>query len=173
LTNLSAALCLVCVFGWNMASVSSFTMPRGSEAVAYGLGLAQTWDMFAPYPPTLTSWHVINGVLQNGQEVNLLASIVHGDYHHMEPVSWEQPNSIATDYYGNPQWRKYFDAIASAERANQRHAFARYACERWNHHHGGDDSLARVEMYRLSIRTLLDYRKGPIQREIIGQYQCQ
>ncbi len=70
--NLVAAFCLLFVFAWNMTTVSAYTMPSASRPVAYSLGIYQTWNMFAPRPPHATSWYVMVGTLDNGQQVEML-----------------------------------------------------------------------------------------------------
>jgi hypothetical protein len=91
LTNLAAALLLVIVLGWNVASVSSYTMPRESRPVVYGLAVYQKWSMFAPRPPRSTQWSVVVGTLEGGQQVNLLPSLVEGDMTLVVPLNWDRP----------------------------------------------------------------------------------
>lgn len=170
--NLFAAFCLLIVFGWNVATASAFTMPAASRPLAYGLGLYQTWDMFAPRPPGATRWYVIRGVLQDGQEVDLLTPIVYDDLSIVRPVSWERPGDIVDAYYRDKYWRKYFDAIVGDENANERREFASYTCRTWNGRYGGDVALARVEIYTMSVQTLPDNAPAPTRRATVGEYRC-
>jgi hypothetical protein len=170
--NVFAAFCLLVVFGWNVATASAFTMPAASRPVAYGLGLYQTWDMFAPRPPGATRWYVIRGVLQDGQEIDLLTPIVYGDLSIVRPVSWEQPDDIVDAYYKDKYWRKYFDAIVGDDNANERRELASYTCRTWNAHYSGDASLARVELFTMSVQTLPDNTPAPTRRATVGEYRC-
>lgn len=172
LTNLFAAFCLIFVFGWNMASVSAFTMPGESRPVAYGLGLYQQWNMFAPRPPRATIWYVVRGVLRDGQEVNLLTPIIYDDLNMVSQLSWEQPENIVGDYYKDKYWRKYLESIGvDGDKDNQRE-FAAYTCRTWNGHYGGDVELESVQIVRLSQRTLPGDQDPPVTRTIAGAYNC-
>jgi len=172
LTNLFAALCLLFVFGWNMASVTDFVMPRSSFPMAYGLGLYQRWNMFAPQPPRATSWYVVRGVLQNGRQLDLLTPIVQDDPTLMRPLSWERPANIAGDLYKDKYWRKYLSQIALPTYAEERRAYAAFTCRAWNASHPGPEALRGITIVSVIERTLPDYQESPPQRNVIAQYQC-
>lgn len=172
LGNIFAAFCLVFIFAWNMTSVTDFQMPKESRPVAYGLALYQKWNMFAPRPPAATRWYVVRGELKNGQEVDLLTPIVYGDLDRVPELSWDQPDNIVGDYYRDKYWRKYFEAIGGSDKKDERLEFAGYTCRTWNAHYGGDVTLVRVEIYRMSAATTLDGSTPAVRQSVVGEFTC-
>lgn len=172
LLNLVAAFCLLFVFGWNMTSVSAYTMPSGSSSVAYSLGLYQKWNMFAPRPPHATSWYVMVGTLGNGQQVEMLTPILRGDMTLAPPVTWEQPDDIAGDYYKDKYWRKYFASIADSGKTEERRQFAAYVCRTWNAAHTGTMDVEKLLYVYVSERTLPDGARGEQSRDNVASFTC-
>ncbi len=171
-TNLSAALLLVIVLGWNVASVSSYTMPRESRPVVYGLAVYQKWSMFAPRPPRSTQWSVIVGTLEGGQQVNLLPGLVEGDIARAVPLSWDRPEYIGGDYYGNKYWRKYFSALDEDSRSGPRRSLAGYLCRNWNAEHDGPMALDTVSLYSVLEPTDLEDGDDPQRRIERSTHTC-
>lgn len=166
--NLAAAFCLLFIFGWNMASVSRFSMPPVSLPVAYGLGIYQHWNMFAPRPPRSTLWYVYQGTLQSGREVDALAPITGDDPDLVREVRWSQPGNIASDLYGDKYWRKYLSEVATSTRVDERDAFARFVCRSWNEQHMAPaERLLSLQVFVVIKRTLPDYEASePIETSI-------
>jgi hypothetical protein len=171
-TNLAAALLLVIVLGWNVASVSSYSMPRESRPAVYGLAVYQKWSMFAPRPPRSTQWSVVVGTLEGGQQVNLLPSLVEEDMSLVVPLSWDRPEYIGGDYYGNKYWRKYFSALDEDSRSGPRRSMAGYLCRNWNAEHDGPMQLATVELYSVLEPTILEEGDDPQRRIERSSHRC-
>lgn len=172
LANVLAAFCLVFVLLWNISTVSAFKMPRASHPIAYGLAIYQKWNMFAPRPPSITQWYVVRGVLENGQKVDLLEPIISNDPERVVFFSWDQLQDIDGTYFGDKYWRKYFAAIGKSGRATERLRFAAYACRTWNNHYAGNVALDRVEIFRLTQRTLLSGEEAEINRTLVDDFGC-
>lgn len=172
IVNVFAACCLVLVLGWNVASVSGFSMPQASRPVVYGLGLHQRWNMFAPRPPRATIWYVYHGTLVDGTDLDLLPTIVNGDLAGVQPLSWEEPDDISGNLYGDKYWRKYLDEVAASGSSDERKAFAGYICRTWNGQYGEDVALDTIDMVRLRRSTLPENQDAPIERSVIAQYHC-
>lgn len=172
LGNLLAAFCIVFVLAWNISTVSAFTVPREYQPVAYGMALYQRWSMFAPKPPSATQWYVVRGELVDGQEVDLLAPLVRGDINQVVFLSWDRPDDIVNGHYGDKSWRKYIEAIGRTGRSAERMRFAAYVCRTWNDSYAGDVALDRVEIYRLTQRTMLDGSKAEIKRTLVDDFSC-
>ncbi len=172
IANVFLAGCIVFVFLWNWTSVSDYRMPASVQPFAYGTGLYQKWNMFAPSPSRATVWVVVRGVLADGREVDLLTPIVHDDLTRVPQLSWQQPDDIAGGYYGNKYWRKYFTAIIGEQRQDERRTFAAFVCRSWNGYYGGDVRLVGLQIYRMSERTMLDQEDVPIVRSKVAQYRC-
>jgi len=170
--NASAAFLLVFIFLWNMTTVSAYRMPDGSNAVAYTLGIYQKWNMFAPRPPTSTIWYVMVGTLRNGEQVALLRPILNDDMTLIEPVSWNQPTNIAGNYYKDKYWRKYFDALGDEGRADERRAFATFACREWNASHAGVEGVRALAYVQVSERTMVNGDQGEPVRHLVDRFNC-
>lgn len=172
-TNVFAAFCLLFVFGWNLTTVSDFELPRRLLPFGQVSGLYQKWDMFSPSPPLSTKWHVVRGTLVDGQQVDLLTSVVHDDVTRIGNISWDQPGDIAGEYYRDKYWRKYLDSIASRDNASERRAFADYTCGRWNDAYDGPAALRTIEIMSNSQRTDLAGGERPVQRSLVDTYTCE
>lgn len=172
ITNLFMAGCLVLVLVWNLSSVSSVKVPSEVVPFGYSSGLYQRWNMFAPSPSKGTVWIVVRGVLADGREMDLLTPMVTNDVTNVRPLSWDKPDNIVGDYYGDKYWRKYITAIGQKDNQDERRAFAAYACRTWNAHYGGDVRLAEVQVFKMTQRTLLDYEEAPVSRSTVAEYRC-
>lgn len=171
LVNLFAAFCLVFILGWNVASVSDFSMPANSGRIAYSLGIYQRWNMFAPRPSQSTVWYVYPGTLADGTRIDVLPTILHGDLSRVQALSWEEPDDISGGLYGDKYWRKYLDAVASGSR-DERLAFGGYICRTWNGHYGGDAALEQVEIVRMVRPTSLDGEELPVRQNVLYEFSC-
>ena len=160
LANVTAAVLLLAVLGWNIATVSSYAMPDAARPVLYGLGLYQRWSMFAPKPPGSTQWTVIQGALANGERVSLLEPLVHDDMDLIIPATWDRPANIGADYYGSKEWRKYFDALNEEGADAERRLMGVHLCRQWNDAHSGDMRLMSVAFYTVSEATLPEGERG-------------
>jgi hypothetical protein len=174
LNNLAAACCLLIVFGWNMTTVTAFSMPSQSRPIVYTLGIEQKWNMFAPAPPRATIWYVMVGTLRNGEQVEMLTPIVRNDMTQVVPFSWERPDDIASDYYQDKYWRKYFDAIAPKVNAGKRNAFASYVCKTWNAYYADGMQVQSLVYVIVSEKTSPDGEPVEAQqgRGVLGRFTC-
>lgn len=170
--NAGAAFLLLFILLWNITTVSAWRMPEGSNAVAHSLGIYQKWNMFAPRPPGSTIWYVVVGTLGNGEQVALLEPILNDDMTLVGPVSWDQPDNIAGDYYKDKYWRKYLDALGDDDREDERRAFATFACVEWNAHHTGAERVRALAYVQVNQRTLADGGQGEPIRQLIGRFTC-
>ena len=170
--NLFAAFCLVFVLGWNIATVSDFTMPTESRPVAYGLGLYQRWSMFAPRPVRSTIWYVYRGTLADGTELDVLPTIIQDDLNVIQPLSWNEPEDISGGLYSDKYWRKYLDQIATSSSRQEKLAFASYICRTWNGHYAGDVRLEDLEIVRIVRPTQLDGDEAPVEQRSVSDFSC-
>ena len=142
------------VLGWNIATVSAYTMPDAARPVVYGLGIYQRWSMFAPRPPGSTQWTVIQGTLADGTQVNLLYPLVRDDLTLIVPFTWDRPANIGSDYYGSKEWRKYFEALNDDSGRSERRVLGSWLCRHWNREHNGDQELETLVLYSVLEATL-------------------
>lgn len=172
--NVAATCCLLLVFGWNVSTVSAFTMPGWTHAPVYTLALEQRWNMFAPRPPAATIWYAMVGTLRNGLQVEMLVPVVEDDMRLVQAFSWDQPENIASDYYHDKYWRKYFDAIGNESSARARTSFANYVCRSWNQQHAGG-----MQVETLALVIIADPTEPPGEprvheqgRSVLARFTC-
>jgi hypothetical protein len=167
-----AAFCIVFIVGWNVASVSAFSMPTESHPVAYGLGIYQKWNMFAPNPPKSTVWYAVRGYVEGGEAVDLLTPVVYDDIENARAFSWSEPDNIVDGWYKDKYWRKYFAAIAQDDAEAERKEFARYVCRNWNSYYTGAARLDTLQIVMVRKPTLPDGGYGEETRKLIASYTC-
>ena len=167
--NALAAVCLVTIFGWNLTTVSGFTMPPATIPFRDVLNLDQRWDMFAPEPPHGSTWHVLHGVLQDGRQVDLLPGIMYGDVGRMDPVSLTLPDGIP---YKDEPWRKYLGRIGMPGNAGALRSFESYVCREWNRQHSGTEQLVLLQLSVLTSQTLPEDQRGPVTQQVVGITTC-
>jgi hypothetical protein len=167
-----AVFCIVFIAGWNTASVSAFSMPAESRPIAYGLGIYQKWNMFAPNPPKSTVWYVVRGYVEGGEAVDLLTPIVYDDIETARVFTWDEPDDIVDGWYKDKYWRKYFAAIAEDDAEAERKVFAAYACRTWNAYYTGPARLNRLQIVMVRKPTLPEGGHGDETRKLIANYTC-
>ena len=169
LGNAFAAICLVTIFGWNMTTVSGFTMPRDTIPFREVLNLDQRWDMFAPEPPHASTWHVMTGVLQDGRLVDLLTPIMDDDLDRVAPVSMALPDGHA---YKDESWRRYLLRITTVGNDAALQSFDSYVCSEWNGRHSGPAQLLVYQLSVMTSQTLPGDRRGPALQQVIVTSTC-
>jgi len=150
LSPLATALVVLClayvsVYNWQ-ALQSGFSL-----SVVRGIGLEQSWGMFAPYPSRLDGWYVVEARLKDGQAIDPFRGA---------PVSWEKPEPIST-IYPNMRWAAYLLQLTKPEFALYRSYFADYLRDRWNAEHAGDEAVQSVEVYYMLRYIQPDHTATP------------
>lgn len=156
---------IVSVIYWNLSSVFPVRVRPWHDATMMTLDLDQRWDMFAPNPLTYDGWYVIAGKLRSGDEVNVLNP--------KQPVSFEQPASIA-DQYKNERWRKYLMNLSLPENRDYRLYYGRYLCRSWNEGHNPNDSLTLVsfDIYFMAHQNSFAHPPAPFNRDLLWHHEC-
>jgi hypothetical protein len=151
LLNVLAASMLVYVFLWNLRTTDrerwSWVLPQRANFIASTFGIDQSWDMFAPCPLKDAGWHVVQGTLQDGSDVDLLRDGA--------PVCWDQPDLVSATYK-NERWRKYLMNLWGKDNIPHRALYARYLLREWNAEHKGKSAMESVELYFMRKRTQPD-----------------
>lgn len=105
-------------------------------------GLYQNWNMFAPYPETISPWPVISGRLVDDTLVDV--------YNQIETPPDTTKPALVSAVYHNYRWRKYLSNLEdqSYESVPKRIAlnYGRYLCRLWNDDRTGDRRLAEFEV---------------------------
>jgi len=165
--NLAIGTCVALMTMWNVATVSSYSLPEPMRQLSVATGIYQDWSMFSPNPQLNTVWFVAAGQSESGEQFDVLTPIRSGDMSIRQPVVLDQSDNIQNyDKY----WRKYFHAIRN--RDSDSLAFAGYVCRAWNAENSGNDRLKSVTLTRASSRTLTNSERAEPVYEIVGTWNC-
>jgi hypothetical protein len=133
LANAVVLLGLTYVFVFNlMALREGFSL-----SVVRGIGLEQSWGMFAPYPSPLDGWYVVEARLEDGRTVDPFRG---------GPVRWDKPEMISA-IYPSARWAGYLSLLTQPQFRPYLGYFADYLGRRWNAEHDKGEAAESVEVY--------------------------
>jgi hypothetical protein len=118
-------------------------------------------------------FHVLEGRLANGSEVNLWGFML-DERAHAEELSYEVPERPAA-LYPTERWRRYFHYLRGPSGVPARAPFFRYMCERWARVHPQVPLREiRLVMVQGTIPPPHDFRqrKEPLTRVINCEASC-
>ncbi len=165
-TQFFLVVCLFFALAYNLSHVPRFKdrVPAFLLKSAEWVGLKQEWNMFAPYPLTISIWYFVEGQLANGQTVNML----HSD----TPVSMTEPADYR-EIYPNRHWVAYIKYIfIHAKDASLAHNYADYLAREWNRTHKDTERVVRVRLYKGFRKSSKSTAQGMLYftREIDAKY---
>jgi hypothetical protein len=127
-----------------------------SLSLVRGIGLEQSWGMFAPYPNREDGWYVCVGKLKNGAEVDPFRG----------PVSWDKPEMISATY-PSARWAAYLSLLPRPTYAAYRPYFADYLGKRWNSEHKGGEAVQSIEVYYMLRFIQPDHTATPPEKVLL------
>ncbi|MGB3511948.1 MAG: HTTM domain-containing protein [Microcoleaceae cyanobacterium] len=128
--------------------------------------LDQGWSIFAPAPPRDDGWHIIQGKLKNGDEVDIL-------YEEGEVVNWDKPTMKQRNkLYGNMQWRTYFINLNRSIGRKLYPYYAEYLCREWNRKHESSKKLESLEILFMEERTVPPGEIQTVEKKSDLQQSC-
>lgn len=140
-------------------------MPRHVDYLARSTRLEQRWDMFAPFPLTLSSYVLIPGKLRNGESVDVypLTSSKPG---------WQPPERFYPLYDGY-RWRKYLGRVDGHNNNAVRSGLGSYLCRQWNAKaKSRDTQLATLEIVVVTLQTNTEDAPKLENRRRIWRHWC-
>lgn len=146
--SIAAAFMFYIVTSYNIYGLPQVAQaaPKHVQYVAKTLRVDQRWDMFAPYPLTISMYALIPGKLRDGSAVNLYPKTSIDE-------SWQAPDRYYPLYDGY-RWRKYFSRIRSYSDNAVRSALGSYLCKSWNEQPRPiETQLATLEIHFVTRRT--------------------
>lgn len=162
-----AAACLYLVLAYNVTGLPSLREHRPVHVsdTARLLRLDQHWDMFAPYPLTVSIYPLVPGVLRSGEEIDLyeLTSSL---------PDWTAPESFVSLYDGY-RWRKYMGRVRAHRDNDVRRAFGSYLCRTWNHDdRPRSEQLATLEVWFVTRATAAPGEPVDENRHRVWRHWC-
>jgi hypothetical protein len=125
-----------------------------------GIGIEQSWGMFAPFPARKDGWYVVEARLKDGRTVDPFRG---------GPVSWEKPERISA-ILPSARWAAYLSLLAPSEHngtllpgpyAQYWPYFANSLGRRWNAEHKGGEAAESVEVYYMLRYIRPDFSMTP------------
>jgi hypothetical protein len=129
--------------------------------VVKGVGVEQSWGMFAPQPSRDDGWYVVVGRQEDGKEVDPFRN---------GPVSWDPPARISA-LYPSARWAAYLTAIHWPGNERFQPLFANYLGQHWNANHSGGEAVESVEVYYMLRFIRPDYTATPAQKVLLAQVE--
>jgi hypothetical protein len=111
--------------------------PAWWARVAGDLGLDGGYSMFTPNPQSDDGWFVLRGVMNNGQDVNVLTGA--------SPASTAKPADVPATYI-DQRWGSYFYDFMFPDYQVYLEGFALYEGGQWNATHTGGEQLASLQI---------------------------
>jgi hypothetical protein len=127
-------------------------------------GVQQGWNLFAPNPPRVESWLVIDGAKADGKRIDPLTGDV---------PDFSTPDELKSQHYDR-YWRKYLTQVTQEKFANYRAALANYLFTSYQKDHAGEPQLSALDMYRVyyAIPAPGGVDASPnVQRTLVGHYE--
>jgi hypothetical protein len=122
-----------------------------------GIGIDQTWGMFAPRPSDEDGWYVVELQLRNGSRVDAFRG---------GPVVWDKPERISSSY-PSMRWAAYLSMLKRTGNELNRPYFADYLLRHWNKNYSGDEMAESVEVYYMLRYLRPDYTATDPQKHLM------
>lgn len=156
------------VLFWNVATVTDVRVPSPLNHVGVYLGIAQSWDMFAPHPLTDDGWYVIPATLTGGQTVDA-AGVLRGETE-MRKLSWSKPANVRETYDGE-RWRKYLEQLR-LRIGGQHLNFSRYICREWNRGRPAAERIDSLAVGYMAQRLDRDGGRSKPELRMLWGHRC-
>ena len=166
-SNAICSIALIMVLLWNIQGVSAYKVPEPVRNAVVTTGLYQSWSMFAPGPPTISSWIIVVGQLDSGEKVDLLIPIIEDDMSIRQEPNLDQRDELDTQ---DKYWRKFFQSAKRND--NNMKQFAGFVCRSWNAENSGDLHLKRLQVYEAKSRTLENNERAKPVFDQLGSWSC-
>ena len=162
-----AAFFLVAVTAFNVYGLPSVpgSTPTVLDRAVRLARLDQRWDMFAPYPLTVSIYPLVPGVLRNGEEVDVYELT-------SSAADWEAPGSYYPLYAGY-RWRKYLGRVDRHRNNVVRRAFGDWLCRTWNGEpRERETQLATVQVHFVKLRTNTEGEPKARSSNMVWRHWC-
>jgi predicted DCC family thiol-disulfide oxidoreductase YuxK len=169
ITQVVVTLLMLQVVWWNVQNQRpKWAMPDALQNIALAIRIDQYWDMFSPGPLRDDGWYVIEGLLKNGDRVDI--------YRSGAPVSFDRiPAREVATQYPNERWRKYMMNLYFAKYSQFRLYYDRYMCRKWNAGRSMDDPqlLDQFQVFYMAHQTQPPGTpEQPHRKEFLANHYC-
>jgi len=147
------------VLDWNLSHLNFVHYKLGDRgrALGYVLRIDQCWGMFAPGVFKDDGWYILEGVTQDGREIDLMQQ--------GKEVSYEKPRHVVY-MFKNDRWRKYSENLLLTYNEFSRGYFCNYYKRDWNERHPRWQIKTLRIVYMMEF-TQADYQYSPPTREVL------
>lgn len=162
-----AVLFLIVITAFNVYELphNRGNMPAPIERIARLTRLEQRWDMFAPYPLTVSIYPRVPGILRNGDAVDL--------YEQSSSAPDWQPPQRMYGLYSSYRWRKYMGRVDSSSSNAVRQGYGDYLCRQWNHRTRPiEQQLATLQVFFIKLTTTSNQSPKPVKERRVWRHWC-
>ena len=175
-TQTLAALFIVYIGWWNVATVPDWSVPwRGGgtatvpfptaiDPVKQLLRLDQHWSMFAPRPSQDDGWFAWPGVVADGTLVDARTAVA-------TTPDFRKPDKLYATQFGTYRWRKYLRRLAERSAEPYRVHYGRWLCRRANATRP-DNPLARFYLYYVREPTPPPGEQTKLRGHLVWRHFC-
>jgi len=164
-------ICIMFVFVYNCHTLSDYRLiPYNVAVLGDAFGLDQMWNMFSP-PPEDGYFHILQGSLQNGSEIELLRNF---GLRNFEPTTFTVEAPDQRTIYMNHRWYKLFESYVYHEAMDSiKLETGRYICREYNTKHE-DNPLLNWDMHQCtSISKWEPYgEKTNFECRVVWEHSC-
>ncbi len=165
ITEGAGAFMFILLLTWNLSTIKSLDARFPTlQGMVRWIHLYQEWNMFSPFPKTDNIWVEVNGVLSNGEEVELLTETT--DIYSVKNLEFYR-------HIPNEKWRKFY--LNVSESVTNAKYLAAFLCRKWNDRGLGfipDTSLRKMEVKVFTQLNLLNYERGEIRLKHSWKHWC-
>ena len=162
-----AGFFLYVVTAFNVYGLPGVKAPRPAlvDRAARLVRIDQHWDMFAPYPLTVSIYPLVPGVLRSGETVDLYELT-------SSATDWKEPERMYP-LYPSYRWRKYMGRVDSHRNNAVRRAFGDWLCRTWNRPPRPlETELATLEVHFVKLRTNTEGEPKQSSRRMAWRHWC-
>ena len=146
---------IIGAIGWNLSGLDAedAKLPRFSDSLARigeYVGIDQNWGMFAPKPPSVDWWIVIECFSPTNKTFEVFRN---SGLFNWKPsaINFNPPSPFYAPFY-NHRWSKYWEAYVEISYESLRPTFSLWLCNNWNSRYSEPDKqLARFNVWMVSV----------------------
>jgi predicted DCC family thiol-disulfide oxidoreductase YuxK len=158
-----AAVMLVIVLSWNLASVQA--LPAAVAAMEAPLirmlRLDQAWNL---YPGRDDGWFVVPGKREDGVEVDVLRP--------GEPLSYARPEDLSATHAAPIRWRAYRNRIWDRDFAVHRQEYARWLCRDANLRAAKGQQVQSLKIVYMLERSQPPGVATSVEQRVVWRHDC-
>ncbi|MBI1859072.1 MAG: HTTM domain-containing protein [Candidatus Melainabacteria bacterium] len=164
-TNLLAVFFTVYILLLNIESLpfAQFKIPQYGKWIGYIVNVNQKWSMFGADYIKFDGWHVIQGVVKSGKQINVL--------NENQILTFDKPDDVLC-IYKNKRWKAYMRNVFLPDYKYLINGYLRYLCTNWNKTHFDNNALKYFYVYFMNEQSKFDIKVSEVKKHLLYSYSC-